>query len=101
MNITDSNFSNINNRQFVELAKQVIELAEKTPQLIKLKAHCQEIANGRRKVISKKVIDDAFDVMETLIKDVCKTPDNILKVQKLVYRSIAYEMFIANNIQIN
>lgn len=91
----------MDDKKMLELAKQVIEVAEKSPQLTKLKAQCQEIANGKRKVISKEVIDDAFDVMEILIKDVCKTPDIILKVQKLVFRSIAYEMFIANNIQIN
>lgn len=79
----------------------VIELAEKASQFVKLKVQCQEIADGRRKAISKKVIDDAFDVMEILIKDACKTPDDISMVQKFVYRNIAYEMFIANNIQIN
>lgn len=95
------NRTDMNDKEILESAKQVIELAEKKPQLIKLKAQCQEIASGRRKAISKKVIDDAFDVMEILIKEACKTPDDISKVQKLVYRSIAYEMFIANNIQIN
>jgi len=39
--------------------------------------------------------------MEVLIKNACKTPDDISMVQKLLYRNIAYEMFIANNIQIN
>lgn len=90
----------MDDKQMLELAKQVIELAEKTPQFIKLAAQCQEIANGNRTVISKNVIDDAFDVMEILIKDACKTPDDIAKVQKLAFRKIAYKVFIANNIQI-
>ncbi len=91
----------MNDKQMFEVAMKVIELAEETPQFVKLTAQCREIANGQRKEISKKVIDDAFDVMEILIKDACKTPDDISKVQKFVYRSIAYETFSANNIRIN
>jgi len=84
-----------------DLARQVIEFAEKTHQLVKLKVQCQEIANRSRKVISKKVIDDVFDVMAVLIKNACKTPDDISKIQKFVYRRIAYGMFVSNNILIN
>lgn len=82
----------------LKLAKQVIELAEKTPQLIKLQEQCREIAQGQRKEIFKKVVDDAFDVMEILIKEACNTPDDISHVQKLVFRDIAYQMLLNQNI---
>lgn len=75
-------------------------MVQKAPQLKKLIEQCQEIAKGRRKEIAKSVIDDAFDVMEILIKDSCKTPDNISKVQKLVFSDIAYGMIPNQNVYI-
>lgn len=85
-------------KHILELANQVIELAEKTPQLMKLQEQCQEIAHGQRKEISKKVIDDAFDVIEILIKEACDTPDNISHVQKLVFRDIAYQILLNQDV---
>lgn len=85
----------------MELAKHVIEIVEKTPQLNKMQEQCQEIAQGQRKEISKKVIDDAFDVMEILIKEICNTPDDISKVQKFVFRDIAYRMILNQNVYIH
>lgn len=88
----------MNNNEILELAKQVIELAEKAPQLIILQRHCWKIAKGQRKEIPKKVVDDAFDVVEILIKEVCNTPDAISHVQKLVFRDVAYQMLLNQNV---
>lgn len=95
------NRTDMDDKKMIELAKQVIELVEKTPELIKLQEQCQEIAQGQRKEISKKVIDDAFDVMEIFIKKACNTPDYISHVQKLVFRDIAYRMFLNQNVYIS
>lgn len=90
----------MDNKQVLELAKQAFEVVEKTPQLQKLIKQCREIANGQRKEISETDIDDAFDVMEILIKDACKTPDEFSIVQKLVFRDIAYRMILNQNVYI-
>lgn len=76
----------MDDKKIFELTKQVIEMAQKAPLLLKLIEQCQKIA--------KLVIDDAFDIMEILIQDACKTPDEISKVQKLMFRDIAYCMIL-------
>lgn len=95
------NRTDIKDKEMLELAKHVLELADKTPQLIKLQVLCREIAQGQRKDISKKVIDDAFDIIEIFIKEACDTPDDISHVQKLAFRNIAYQMFLNQNICIH
>lgn len=90
----------MNNKQTIELVKQVWELAEKTPEISKLQKQLQEIAKGQRKEISASVINDAFDAIEIIVQKICKTPDDISKVQKLTYRELAYRMIMNQNVYI-
>lgn len=80
---------------------QVIEVAEKTPQLIKLKAQCQEIANGSRKVISKEVIDDAFEAFGTIIRNLGKSSEEENELQKFITKYYFCNFLRKNNIIIN
>lgn len=54
--------------------KELLEFAEKSPQVINLRQQCQEIGEGKRKMISQKVIDDAFDAFGIIVKELCESP---------------------------
>ena len=90
----------MDNKQVLELAKQVSDLTEKVPQFQQLMVQSREIANGQRKEISKEVIDDAFDAMEIIVKNIGCTPDDVSKVQKLVFRELVYRMILNQNVYI-
>ena len=90
----------MNDQQIIETVKQVLELVEKTPEICKLQEQLQEIAKGQRKEISASVINDAFDAMEIIVREISDTPDNISKVQKLTCRELAYRMILNQNVYI-
>lgn len=90
----------MNDQKVLETVKQVLELVEKAPKINKLKKQLLEIAGGQRKEISKEVIDDAFDAMEIIVKNIGCTPDDVSKVQKLVFRELVYRMILNQNVYI-
>ena len=70
----------------IELIKQVIDLAYKTPDIIKLNNQCEEIGVGKRKQISQKIIDDAFDAFGIIVKNLASTPDEENELYKYFWK---------------
>ena len=62
--------------------KELLDLAEKSPQVRELHRQCLDIRNGRSTTISQKVIDDAFDAFGIIVKEVTNDPDEQLELQK-------------------
>ena len=66
----------------LEKIKKNLEFAHKSPEIVKLRQQCQEIVEGKRKEISKKDIDDAFDAFGIIVKKLSETPEEELELQK-------------------
>ena len=62
--------------------KDLLDLAEKSPQVRELQKQIRDIQNGRNISVSKKVIDDAFDACKVIVKQVSNDPDEQLELQK-------------------
>lgn len=62
--------------------KSLLEFANKSAEIVKLRQQCQEIIEVKRSTISKKVIDDAFDAFGIIVKNLSKTPEEELELQK-------------------
>lgn len=61
--------------------KELLEFTEKSPQVTNLRQQCQEIGEGKRKMISQKVIDDAFDAFGIFVKELSESPEEVQKLQ--------------------
>lgn len=90
----------MNDNKLLELAKHVIELAEKTPQIINLKKQCQEIESGQRLEISSKIIDDAFDAFDIIVKKLDSSEDDKLSLQKHISKCYFCKLLQKHNITI-
>lgn len=90
----------MNDNKLLELAKQVIELAEKTPQIINLKKQCQEIESGQRSEISNKIIDDAFDAFDIIVKKLDSSDEDRLSLQKHISKCYFCKLLRKFNITI-
>lgn len=90
----------MNEEQLSELARQVIELAEKTPQIINLKKLCQEIESGQRSEISSKIIDDAFDAFDIIVKKLDSSYEDKLSIQKHISKCFFCKLLQKHNIAI-
>ena len=71
-----------------EKIKDLLELANKSPQVLRLKQELDEINNGERHEISQKIIDDAFDAFEIIVKNITKDENDITKLQKLFFKHL-------------
>lgn len=71
-----------------EKLKDLLELVNKSPEGIRLKQECDDINEGKRDEISKRVIDDAFDAFEIIVKNITKDEDDITKLQKLFFKHL-------------
>ena len=91
----DPNFP-LNHKQVRDLLK----FANKSPELLRLKQECDDINKGKRHEISQKVVDDAFDAVEIIIKNVTDDKETILKLQKLIFKYVFYLPFICKKITI-
>lgn len=80
--------------------KEVLEFAHKSPEIIKLRQQCQEIMEGKRKEISKKDIDDAFDAFGIIVKNISDTLEEELKLQKFSAKYIFSEIVKNRNVEI-
>lgn len=80
--------------------KEVMDLADKSPQIMKLKQQCLEIRAGQRRSISKKVIDDAFDVFGAIIKEISNDADERIELQKQISKDFVCSIIRMNNIDI-
>ena len=83
-----------------EKLKDLLELAHKSPQVLKLKQECDGINNGERYEISQKIIDDAFDTFETIFKNITKDEGVITKMQKLFFKHLFCFLLNCKNITI-
>lgn len=66
--------------------KDLLEFASKSPQVNELGKQCFEIRQGRKKSISKKVIDDAFDAYGVIVKKISNNPEEMLELQKMAVK---------------
>ena len=83
-----------------EKLKDLLELANKSPQVLKLKQECDGINNGELYEISQKIIDDAFDTFETIVKNITKDEGVITKMQKLFFKHLFCWLLNSKNITI-
>ena len=80
--------------------KEVLEFAQKSPEIVKLRQQCQEIMEGKRKEISKKDIDDAFDAFGIIVKKLSDTLEEELELQKFSAKYIFSEIVKNRNVKI-
>lgn len=80
--------------------KELLEFAEKSPQVINLRQQCQEIGEGKRKMISQKVIDDAFDAFGIIVKELSESPEEVQKLQKFCAKYLFYEIVRSHGVEI-
>lgn len=80
--------------------KELLEFAEKAPQIINLRQQCKEIGEGKRKMISQKVIDDAFDAFGIFVREISDSPEEELELQKFSAKYIFSETVRNQNVDI-
>ncbi len=80
--------------------KEVMDLADKSLQIIQFKQQCWEVRTGQRKAISKKVIDDAFDAFGDIIKEISNDADERIELQKLIFKDFVCSIIHMDNIDI-
>lgn len=81
--------------------QELLEFAEKSPQVINLRQQCQEIGEGKRKMISQKVIDDAFDTFGIIVKKLSESPEEVQKLQKFCAKYLFYEIVRSHGVEIS
>lgn len=80
--------------------KELLEFAEKSPQVINLRQQCQEIGEEKRKMISQKVIDDAFDAFGIFVKELSDSPEEVQKLQKFCAKFLFCEIVRSHRVEI-
>lgn len=91
----------INNQIIPQKIQELLEFAEKSPQVINLRQQCQEIGEGKRKMISQKVIDDAFDAFGIFVKELSDSPEEVQKLQKFCAKYLFYEIVRSHGVEIS
>lgn len=77
----------MDNQISLQKIKDLLELSQKLPEIVRLQTQCQEIMRRERNEISEKVINDAFDAFGIIVKEISHTPEEELKLQKLCFKS--------------
>ncbi len=80
--------------------KEVMDLADKSLQIIQFKQQCLEIRAGQSRSISKKVIDDAFDAFGDIIKEISNEADERIELQKQIFKNFVCDIIRGDNIAI-
>ncbi len=80
--------------------KEVMDLADKSPQIIRFKQQCLEIRAGQSRSISQKVIDDAFDAFGEIIKQASNDADERIELQKQIFKDFVCDTIRRDNIAI-
>ena len=83
-----------------EKLKDLLELANKSPEVIRLKKECDDINAGKRNEISQKIIDNAFDAFEIIVKNFSEDQDAIVKLQKFFSQHLFCFLLNSKNITI-
>lgn len=89
-----------NNQIDIYKVKSLIEFAHKSSEIVKLRQQCQEIIDVKRRAISKKVIDDAFDAFGIIVKNLSNTPEEELELQKFCAKYLFSEIIKSQKIEI-
>ena len=80
--------------------RELLELMQKSPEIRNLQLQCQEIGNGKRKQISNKVIDDAFDATGIIVKSLSDSSDEGIELQKFCVKYLFSEILRTRNVEI-
>lgn len=80
--------------------KELFDLAQKSPAIIKFDNIMSEIKSGIRSSISQRIIDDAFDAFGIIVKKYLKTLGKLLSCNKIATKFVLCEILNANNIAI-
>ena len=91
---------NQNTPIYPEKLKDLLELVNKSPEVIRLKQECDDINEGKRDEISKRVIDDAFDAFEIIVKNISEDENAIVKLQKFFSKHLFCFLLNCKNITI-
>jgi len=91
---------NTDNQINTQKIKELLEFAEKSHQVINLRQQCQEIGEGKRKMISQKVIDDAFDTFGIFVKKLSDSPEEVQKLQKFCAKFLFCEIVRSHGVEI-
>lgn len=91
---------NTDNQINPQKIKELLVFAEKSPQVINLRQRCQEIGEGKRKMISPKVIDDAFDAFGIFVKKLSDSPEEVQKLQKFWTKFLFCEIVRSHGVEI-
>ena len=83
-----------------DMIKELFDLAQKSPAIIKFNKIMSEIKSGTRSSISQKIIDDAFDAFGIIVKEISQDPKEVVELQKIVAKFVLCEILTANNIAI-
>ena len=83
-----------------EKLKDLLELVNKYPEVLRLIQELDEINNGERHEISQRIIDNAFDAFEIIVKNITKDEDDITKLQKLGFKHLFCWLLNSKNITI-
>ena len=83
-----------------EKLKDLLELVNKSPEVIRLKQECDDINAGKRNEISQKIIDNAFDAFEIIVKNFSEDQDAIVKLQKFFSKHLFCFLLNCKNITI-
>ncbi len=92
---------NMENKISPQKIKGLLDFAEKSPQVINLRQQCQEIGEGKRKMISQKVIDDAFDAFGIFASELSKNPEEVQKFHKFCAKYLFYEIVRSHGVEIS
>lgn len=80
--------------------KEILEFAQKSPKIVELQQQCQEIGERKRKKISEKVIDNAFDAFGIIVKELSDTSEEEQELQKFCAKYVFCCMVQSSGIEI-
>lgn len=80
--------------------KELFDLAQKSPAIIKFDKIMSEIKSGIRSSISQRIIDDAFDAFGIIVEKISQDPKEVVELQKIATKFVLCEILNANNIAI-
>lgn len=88
------------NNMNLQKDKELLELARKSPEILRLQHQCHEIGERKRKSISHKVIDDAFDAFGIIVKNLSETSEEELYLQKICTKYLVFGIVQSHGVEI-
>lgn len=84
----------------INLIKEILEFARKSPDIIKLQQECEEFKSGNREEIQQKTIDNAFDAFEVIVKQFANSMEEYQKLSKLLAKQLFADILIRQGVKI-